>query len=138
MRPSNMIIRAFNGSRREVMGEITLPIQVGPTIFNVEFQVMDIAPAYNCLLGRPWIHQAKAIPSTIHYKIKFVVNDKLVIVQAEEEMIINKPLTILYVDVAEEALETAFQALEVIHIEKISRKRNLVAQILFKSDYRPR
>nr|KYP43377.1 hypothetical protein KK1_035195 [Cajanus cajan] len=51
-----MIVCAFDKSRREVMGEVILPIQVGPTIFNVEFQVMDIAPAYSCLLGRPWIH----------------------------------------------------------------------------------
>nr|KYP37394.1 hypothetical protein KK1_041404 [Cajanus cajan] len=56
MQPSNMIVRAFNESRREVMGEVVLPIQVGPTVFNVEFQVMDIAPAYSYLLGRPWIH----------------------------------------------------------------------------------
>nr|KYP32846.1 hypothetical protein KK1_046364 [Cajanus cajan]KYP32850.1 hypothetical protein KK1_046368 [Cajanus cajan] len=87
------------------MGEITLPIQVGPTTFDIKFLVMDITPAYNCLFGRPWIHQAKVVPSMLHQKVKFVVNDKLIVVQVEEDMIINKPSTIPYVDAIEEALE---------------------------------
>nr|KYP55764.1 hypothetical protein KK1_001989 [Cajanus cajan] len=120
LQPSNMIVRAFDGSQRKVMREVVLPIQVGPIIFNVEFQVMDIAPAYNYLLGRPWIHQARAVPSTLHQKVKFVVENKLVVIQAEDDMIISKFLTTPYVDAAEEALETAFQALEIAHVEKSS------------------
>ena len=53
LRPSSVVVRAFDGSRREVIGEIELPIQVGPCIFQVVFQVMDILPAYSCLLRRP-------------------------------------------------------------------------------------
>jgi len=41
MRPSSMIVRAFDGSRREVIGEIELPIQVGPCTFEVIFQVIN-------------------------------------------------------------------------------------------------
>nr|KYP31819.1 hypothetical protein KK1_047677 [Cajanus cajan] len=104
MQPSNMIVRAFDGSRREVMGEVVLPIQVGLTIFNVEFQVMDIAPTYICFLGRPWIHQARPVPSTLHQKVKFVVDNKLVVVQIEEDIIISKPLTIPYVEVVQQGL----------------------------------
>uniref|UniRef100_A0A151UDF7 Uncharacterized protein n=1 Tax=Cajanus cajan TaxID=3821 RepID=A0A151UDF7_CAJCA len=128
MQPRNMIVRAFNRSRRKVMGEVILPIQVGPTVFNVEFQVMDIAPTYSYLLGRPWIHQAGAVPSTLHQKVKFVVDNKLVVVQAEEDIIIRKLLTIPYVDAAKEALEIAY-------VEKNSNK-NPAAQILFKNGYR--
>ena len=64
--PSTMIVRAFDRSRREVMGEIELPIKVRPCTFQVTFQVMDILPAYSCLLGRPWIHTAGVVPSTLH------------------------------------------------------------------------
>uniref|UniRef100_A0A151UH47 Uncharacterized protein n=1 Tax=Cajanus cajan TaxID=3821 RepID=A0A151UH47_CAJCA len=109
------------------MGEITLPIQVGPTIFNIKFKVIDITLAYSCLLGRPWIHQVKTIRFILHQKVKFIVDNKLIVVQVEEDMIINKPLTIPYVDVVEEALETNFQALEIAHVEKVSNKGNLVA-----------
>ncbi|RDX61514.1 hypothetical protein CR513_60248, partial [Mucuna pruriens] len=34
---SSMLVRAFNGSKREVMGEITLPIRIGPTTFDITF-----------------------------------------------------------------------------------------------------
>jgi len=114
LRPSTMIVRAFDGSRREVMGEIELPIQVGPCIFQVTFQVMDILPAYSCLLGRPWIHTAGVVPSTLHQKLKFVVDDKLIIVSGEEDLLVSKPLSSPYIEAAEEALETSFQALEIV------------------------
>jgi len=42
IRPNSMIVRAFHGSRRELVGEIELPIQVGPCTFEVVFQAMDI------------------------------------------------------------------------------------------------
>jgi len=51
IRPSSMIVRAFDGSRREVIREIELPIQVGLCTLEVVFQVMDIIPTYSCLLG---------------------------------------------------------------------------------------
>ena len=68
-----MVVRAFDGTRREVMGEIDILIQIGPHTCNVLFQVMDINPAYSCLLGRPWIHALGVVPSTLHQKLKFAV-----------------------------------------------------------------
>ena len=62
-------------------------MQIGPCTFNVEFQVMDISPSYNCLLGRPWIHIVGAVPSTLHQKIKFVTEGQLVCISDEEDMI---------------------------------------------------
>ncbi|KAL2325870.1 hypothetical protein Fmac_024928 [Flemingia macrophylla] len=137
IRPSNIIVRAFDGSKREVVGEINLLIQIGPTIFNMEFQVMDITPAYSCLLGRPWIHDAKAVPSTLHQKVKFVVGDKLVTVQAEDDMLISKPSTLPYVDAAEEAIEAFFQALEIASVESFPHNMKKVAHMLIKNGYYP-
>ena len=48
LRPSSMVVRAFDGSRRDVRGEIDLPIQIGPHVHQITFQVMDINPTYNC------------------------------------------------------------------------------------------
>ena len=115
MRPSNTVVRAFDGSRREVMGEIELPIQIGLCTFEITFQVMDILPTYSCLLGRPWLHSAGVVPSTLHQKLKFIINNKLVIVTAEDDMLVTKPSATPYIDVAEEALETSFQALEIVN-----------------------
>ena len=73
LRPSSTVVRAFNGSRWDVRGEIDLPIQIGPHICQITFQVMDINPAYSYLLGRPWIHSVGVVPSTLHQKLKFMV-----------------------------------------------------------------
>ncbi|RDY10118.1 hypothetical protein CR513_05418, partial [Mucuna pruriens] len=66
LRTNSVVVRAFDGSKREVIGEITLPIYVGPTMFDIVFQVMDIYPAYSCLLGRPRFTQQVSfrLPST--------------------------------------------------------------------------
>lgn len=56
LRSCNTIIRAFDGAKREVLGEIDLPVEIGPYTFEVTFQVLDIPTAYNFLLGRPWVH----------------------------------------------------------------------------------
>ncbi|RDX97018.1 hypothetical protein CR513_20264, partial [Mucuna pruriens] len=55
LKTSSVVVRAFDGSKREVIGKITLPIRIGPTTFDITFQVMDIRPTYSCLLGRPGI-----------------------------------------------------------------------------------
>ena len=65
MKHTHTMVRAFDGTRQEMTREIEIEMQIGPCI-NVEFQVMDISPSYNCLLERPWIHVAGAIPSTLH------------------------------------------------------------------------
>ncbi|XP_047172662.1 uncharacterized protein LOC124840622, partial [Vigna umbellata] len=114
LKPSTMIVRAFDGSKRDVMGEIDLPVQVGPCVFQITFQVMDIHPAYSCLLGRPWIHSAGVVPSTLHQKLKYVMDNQLIIVSGEEDFLVKGPLSTRYIEAAEEALETAFQSLEII------------------------
>ncbi|KAI5395480.1 hypothetical protein KIW84_061884 [Lathyrus oleraceus] len=38
----------------------------------------------SCLLGRPWIHEAGNVTSTLHQKLKFVKNGKLIIVGGEK------------------------------------------------------
>jgi len=65
LKPSSMVVRAFDGSRREVMGEIDIPIQIGPHTYNAVFQVMDINPAYSCLFGRPLVHALGVVPSML-------------------------------------------------------------------------
>ena len=45
MKHSRIVVRAFDGTRREVTGEIEIEVQIGPFIFNVEFQVMNISPS---------------------------------------------------------------------------------------------
>ncbi|KAI5408702.1 hypothetical protein KIW84_054512 [Lathyrus oleraceus] len=89
MRYSGVIVKAFDGSRKTVIGEVNLPIKIGPSDFQITFQVMDIHPTYSCLLGRPWIHEAGAVAFTMHQKLKFVKNGKLVVVGGEKALLVS-------------------------------------------------
>ena len=95
--------------------EIEIEMQIGPCTFKVEFQVMDISPSYNCLLGRPWIHIAGAVPSTLHQKIKFMIEGQLVSIAAEEDMIAATSSGAPYVEADEKALECSFRSLEFVN-----------------------
>ncbi|KAJ9541697.1 hypothetical protein OSB04_028203, partial [Centaurea solstitialis] len=73
---SNIIRRTttlvgFNGDTTNTIGEITLPVFTKGINKPTKFNVIDRQSAYNAILGRPWIHDMKAVPSTYHQKIKF-------------------------------------------------------------------
>ncbi|RDX78066.1 hypothetical protein CR513_41713, partial [Mucuna pruriens] len=117
LKNSPVVVRAFDRSKREVM---------------------DIRPAYNCLLGRPWIHDTGAVPSSLHQKVKFVADGRLINVLGEKEM--------MYVEGDEEALETTFQALEIVGttrvegekgIPKPSKAAIMAAKILINNGFEP-
>ncbi|KAI5407865.1 hypothetical protein KIW84_053922 [Lathyrus oleraceus] len=79
---------------------------------------MDIHPAYSCLLGRPWIHEAGAVTSTLHQKLKFVKNGKLVIVGGEKVLLVSHLSSFSYVE-AEDEVGTPFQALSIVAEKRI-------------------
>ena len=54
------------------MGTLMIELLIGPTIFPIIFQVWRIPTSFNMLLGRPWIHRVRAIPSSFHQKVKFI------------------------------------------------------------------
>ncbi|KAJ9557881.1 hypothetical protein OSB04_012495 [Centaurea solstitialis] len=61
----------FNGDATSTLGEIILPVFAKGINKQTKFNVIDCPSAYNAILGRPWIHDMKAVPSTYHQKIKF-------------------------------------------------------------------
>ena len=85
LNPSNIVVRAFDVSKRMVHGEVDIPIKLGTQVFNSTFYVMDIRPSYSCLLGRPWIHNASAVTSTLHQMLKYPVQGKIITVYGEED-----------------------------------------------------
>ena len=130
MKYSKTVVRAFDCTRQEMTREIEIEMQIGPCTFNVEFQVMDISPSYNCLLGRPWIHIAGPIPSTIHQKIKFVMEGQLVCVSAEEDMIVATSSRAPYVEADEKAMECSFRSLEFINAMYVKEGAKIPTQKL--------
>nr|XP_027095987.1 uncharacterized protein LOC113715883 [Coffea arabica] len=88
LRPSGTIVRGFDGAQREPIGEVDLVVEMGPAQFQITCQVMHFPSVYNVLLGRPWIHKSGAVPSSLHQLLKFVVNDKLITIFAEEDCLV--------------------------------------------------
>ena len=113
LKKSQMVVRAFNGTKREVLQNIKLSIQIRPYTFNSEFIVMDINPSYNCLLGKPWIHMASVVPSTLHQKVKIVVEKSLITVVAKEDMITTTTTTAPYLEIKEDATECFFLSFKI-------------------------
>ncbi|XP_050876305.1 uncharacterized protein LOC127080011 [Lathyrus oleraceus] len=117
LRPTDMVVTAFDGSKRAVFGEVELPVKIGPEMFKSVFYVMDIQPAYNCLLGRPWIHATGAVTSTLHQKLKYVLDGKVVTVCGEEDIFVSQLSSFKYVEMDGEIFETPSQAFETVKVE---------------------
>jgi hypothetical protein len=116
MKPSTMTARAYNGSPRPIMGNIDVEFVIGLQPFQVTLQVMDIHPTYSMLLGRPWIHAARAVASSLHQRVKFIINGNLVTVRAEEALTMVRNVSIPYIE-AEENKDGNLHAFEVVNAE---------------------
>ncbi|GAU10143.1 hypothetical protein TSUD_418590, partial [Trifolium subterraneum] len=120
MRYSGLVVKAFDGSKKPVIGEVDLPMMIGPHSFQITFQVMDIQAAYSCLLGRPWIHEAGAVTSTLHQKLKFVKNGKLVTVSGEQALLVSHLSSFSFISVGD-VDGTQFQGLS---LDEKNTKKN--------------
>ncbi|KAJ9687255.1 hypothetical protein PVL29_015932 [Vitis rotundifolia] len=87
--PSTQTVRAYDNTRREVMGTLEIELLIGPATFVAVFQVLRIPTSFNLLLGRPWIHRAGVIPSSLHQKVKFIHDGQVVVVQSVGDMFIS-------------------------------------------------
>ena len=92
-----MIIRALDGTLREVQGEIELAIGVGPIFFMVNFQVIKVDSPYNMLLGRHWLHAIGTVASTLHQGLKFLSKDLMVTIMAKEPLTFFKETSVPYI-----------------------------------------
>ena len=54
------------------MGTLTTHVMIGLVKYSMLFQILRIQSSFNLLLGRPWIHEASAIPFSLHQKVKFL------------------------------------------------------------------
>ena len=64
--PSTQTIRAYDSTKRDVMGTLMIELLIGPATFSTLFQVLRNPTFFNLLLGQPWIHRAGVIPSSLH------------------------------------------------------------------------
>ena len=69
--PYNSPLMSFD--RKIVMpkGQIRLPVQTCSEIVEVNFIVVDTYSLYTAIMARPWLHTLGTIASTLHQKVKF-------------------------------------------------------------------
>ncbi|XP_059288988.1 uncharacterized protein LOC132042478 [Lycium ferocissimum] len=69
--PVARVLSGFNMASETTKGEISLPVNIDGTIQQTVFYVIEGDMKYNALLGRPWIHSMRAVPSTLYQLLKF-------------------------------------------------------------------
>ncbi|PKI59070.1 hypothetical protein CRG98_020525 [Punica granatum] len=142
VRLSKTAVRAFDGSRRKVNGEIDLLIDIGPCSFSITFQVLSIPNAFILLLGRPWIHSVGAVPSFLHQRLKFIVEEKLIMVKGEEDYAIYKETAVPYISVGDDE-NLPFHSFETISVIRDygeigpSRADRMIRKVLLRHNYIP-
>ncbi|XP_017609601.1 uncharacterized protein LOC108455565 [Gossypium arboreum] len=133
MKECQNIVKVFDCTKRKVMGRIEVPLQIGPNTYEVNFLVMDIKPSYNCLLGKPWIHSAGAVPSLLHQKLKLVSERRLITIKAEEDIIATVSNNAPYLEIDDEAIECSFRSLEFVNAMFISEGSKILVPKLSKA-----
>ncbi|XP_070029456.1 uncharacterized protein [Nicotiana sylvestris] len=92
----------------------------------MEFQVLDMAISYNLLLGRPWIHVAKAVPSSLHQMVKLEWYRQEIDVHDDENLCAFNGTSIPFIDTEEDKGSWVYQVSETVSVEKIPKGEYIV------------
>ena len=84
--PSIQTVRAYDGTQRTVMGTLTTHVMIASVRYSILFQVLRIQSSFNLILGRPWIHEPGAIPSSLHQKVKFIHEGRIITIQSDKDV----------------------------------------------------
>ena len=69
------------------MGTLNTHVMIDLVRYSILFQVLRIQSFFNLLLGRPWIHEASVIPSSLHQKVKFIHEGRIITIQSYRDVI---------------------------------------------------
>ena len=75
-------VAGFVRMQKHTIGSIQLVLRVGLIVALTRFHVIDSAVPYHALLGRPWLHKHKLVPSTYHQCVKRRFLGKLIRIPA--------------------------------------------------------
>ncbi|XP_019226111.1 PREDICTED: uncharacterized protein LOC109207619 [Nicotiana attenuata] len=69
--PATKLLVGFNLASVTIRGEILLPMNTERVMKMSHFEVVDGDMGYNIILGRPWLHEMRVVPSMYHQLMKF-------------------------------------------------------------------
>ncbi|XP_060210755.1 uncharacterized protein LOC132637725 [Lycium barbarum] len=114
IRTNNVCVRAFDRAKRDTIGEIDLTLKIRLVDFEITFQVIDMDTSYNLLLGRPWIHAARVVPSTLHQVVKFEYEKQEIIVHGKDDLSIYRDPSVPCIEAKEGCESLIFQTFEIV------------------------
>ena len=117
--PSTQIVKAYDRTQMTFLGTISTHVMIGPVIYSILFQVLRIQSSFNLLLGRPWIHEAGAIPSSLHQKVKFIHEGRIITIQSDRDVITSSE-PVLQISHSEDDLHLigfTFDEVQVVSLE---------------------
>jgi hypothetical protein len=74
----------FSGESIIPLGKTTLPVLIGPINLQTKFIVIQAPSPYNASMGRSWLHRMRAIPSTLHQKLRFPTKDGVMEINGDQ------------------------------------------------------
>ena len=73
LRSPSRILSGFNGATTLSIRDITFSVKAGHVTQRILFSTVEDLGPYNAILGRTWLHEMKAVPSTYHQTISYLI-----------------------------------------------------------------
>ncbi|XP_075665715.1 uncharacterized protein LOC142635448 [Castanea sativa] len=81
----DMQLMGFDGHMVTLEGQISLLVNMGGKKVIMTFIVVTSFSPYTEILGRPWIHDMGAVPSTLHVKVKFLTENGIAVIWGDQQ-----------------------------------------------------
>ena len=79
-----MEVTGFGRRGEDTAGHIQLWLKVGPIGSLARFDEVKMEVSYHVLLGRPWLHKHRLVPSTYHQYVKGRLNGRMIHITANQ------------------------------------------------------
>ena len=77
-----MEVTRFSGRGEYTTGHVQLWLKVGLIASLARFHIVKTEVSYHVLLGRPWLHKHRLVPSTYHQCVKGRLNGRMICIAA--------------------------------------------------------
>ncbi|XP_050242252.1 uncharacterized protein LOC126691235 [Quercus robur] len=75
----------FDGKVVVPKGQISLPVIMGVKEVSMTFTIVSSFSPYTAILGRPWIHSMRDVPSSLHVKVKFPTERGVIVIKEDQQ-----------------------------------------------------